>query len=45
MKLEASTVGESAVGMNKIQAQLVNLMLQLQDINKVKEYCNDIWCT
>ena len=27
MKLEASLVGENAVGMNQIQAQLENLML------------------
>ena len=30
MKLEASPVGESAVKMNHIQAQLANLTLQLQ---------------
>ena len=29
MKLEASPVGESAVGMNQIQAQLENITLQL----------------
>ena len=45
MKLEASPVGESAVGMNQIQAQLANLTLQLQDIKKAKEDCDDLWCT
>ena len=32
MKLEASPVGESVVGMNQIQVQLANLTIQLQDI-------------
>ena len=37
MKLEASPFGENAIGMNQIQTQLANLMLQLQDIKKGKE--------
>ena len=45
MKLEASPVGETVVGMNHIQAQLANLTLQLQDIKKDEEYRNDMWCT
>ena len=45
MKFEASPVGERVVGMNHIQAQLANLMLQLQDIKKAKEYHDDLWCT
>ena len=45
MKLEASPVGESTVGINQIQVQLANLMLQLQDIKKAKEYRDDLWCT
>ena len=45
MKLEASPVGESAIEMNQIQAQLANLTLQLQDIKKAKEYRDDLWCT
>ena len=44
MKLEASLVGETVVGMNHIQAQLGNLMLQLQDIQKAKEDHDDIFC-
>ena len=43
MKLEASSIGESMVRMNQIQAQLANLSLQLQDIRKAKEYHDDIW--
>ena len=45
MKLEASPVGETVVRMNQIQAQLDNLMLQLQEIKKAKEDRDDIWCT
>ena len=45
MKLEASLVGENAVGMNQIHAQLQNITLQLQDIKKEKEESDDIWCT
>ena len=45
MKLEASLVGEPTIGMNPIQAQLANLMLQLQDIKKDKEDRGDLWCT
>ena len=45
MKLEASQVGETAIGMDQIQAQLANLTLQLQDIKKAKEDCEYIWCT
>ena len=45
MKLEASLVREFAVGMNQIQAQLVNLTLQLQYIKKAKEDRDDLWCT
>ena len=45
MKLGESPVGETIVGMNQIQVQLANLMLQLQDIKKAKEDRDDIWCT
>ena len=34
MKLEASPIIETQVGMNEIQSQLVRLMIQLQDIKK-----------
>ena len=45
MKLEASPVEETVVGMNQIQAQLANLTLQLQDIKKAKENHEYLWCT
>ena len=45
MKLEASPIGETAVGMNQIQAQIENLTLQLLDIKKAKEEHDDLWCT
>ena len=44
MKLEASPIRESAIGMNQIQVQLENLMLQLQHIKKGKDNCENIWC-
>ena len=45
MNLEDSPSGDTAIGMNQIQAQLENLRLQLQDINKAKEDYDDLWCT
>ena len=45
MKMEDSPVGEIGVGMNKIQSQLVNLPIQLQDINKGREHREEVWCT
>ena len=45
MKLEAFPVGETMVGMNQIELQLANLMLQLQDIKKDKEDHDDLWCS
>ena len=45
MKLEASLVGETTVGMDQIQEQLTNMMLQLQDIKKAKENHDELWCT
>ena len=45
MKLEASLVGETIIGMNQIQAYLANLTLQLQDIKNPKEDHDDILCT
>ena len=37
MKLESSPIGEIGAGMMKIQLQLVNLTLQLQNIKKGKD--------
>ena len=45
MKLEATPIGETAVGMNQIHAQLANLTLQLQDMKKEKEEHDDLCCT
>ena len=45
MKLEASLVEETGVGMMQIQSQLSNLTLQLQDIKKGKEIQEELWCT
>ena len=44
MKLEASPVGETRVGMNQIQSQLGNPTIQLQDIKKGRENNEEIWC-
>ena len=45
MKLEASPIGDGAVGMVQIQLELSNLTLQIQDIKKGKEAQDDFWCT
>ena len=45
MKLEASPIGGSAVGMVQIQSQLANMTIQLQDIKKGKEAQEDLLCT
>ena len=44
MKMEASPVSETRVGMNQIQLQMVNIMIQLQDIKKEREHHEEIWC-
>ena len=45
MKLEASPVGETGIGMSQIQSQLENLSIQLQYIKKGKEVCEELWCS
>ena len=45
MKMEASPISETRVGMNKIQLQLANSTIQLQDIKKGRENREEIWCT
>jgi hypothetical protein len=45
MKLEASQIAETSVGMQLIQNQLVNLTLHLQDMRKGKEVREEVWCT
>ena len=44
MKLETSPIGESGIGMSQIQSQLMNLTIQLQDIKKGKDVCEEVWC-
>ena len=45
MKLEASLIAETSAGMQQTQSQLANLTLQLQDMRKVKEVREEVWCT
>ena len=45
MKIKASPIGGDMTGMVQIHSQLSNLMIQLQDIKKVKEAQEDLWCT
>ena len=45
MKLEASLIAETSVGMAQIHNQPANLTLQLQDIKKGKEVREEVWCT
>lgn len=44
MKLDASPIVETSVGMAQIQNQVANLTLQLQDIKKGKEVREEVWC-
>jgi hypothetical protein len=46
MKLEASPVGETSLGMSHILNQLTILSLQVEDMkkDKGKEKREDIWC-
>ena len=44
MKMEASRVGETGIGMNHIHSQLSNLTIQLQDIKNGKEVDKEVWC-
>jgi len=44
IKLEASPIGETGVGMAQIQNQLANLTLQLQAMKKGKEIKEEVWC-
>ena len=45
MKLEASPLAETSIGMTNLQNQLANLTLQLHEIKKGKEVEHEIWCT
>jgi hypothetical protein len=44
MKLESSPVGDSG-GMVQVQMQLVALTIQLEELTKGKEKCEQVWCT
>jgi len=44
MKLEASPIGETGVGMAQIQNQLANLTIQLEGMKKGKEVREEVWC-
>jgi hypothetical protein len=44
MKLESSLVGDSG-GMVQVQTQLGALMIQLEELTKGKEKCEQVWCT
>ena len=45
MKLESSWVRDTGSGMMQIQSQLANLMVNLQDIKRGKEFQKELWCT
>jgi hypothetical protein len=44
MKLESSPVGDNG-GMVQVQTQLAALMIQLEELTKGKEKCEQVWCT
>ena len=44
MKLEASPLAETNIGMTNLQNQLANLMIQMHELNKGKEVAQDILC-
>jgi hypothetical protein len=44
MKLEASPIGENGAGMAQVQSQLATLKIQLQELAKGKEKCEEVWC-
>ena len=45
MRLEASPMFESTLGMDQLQKQLVNITLELQSLKKGKEVWEEVWCT
>ncbi len=44
IRLQASPIGESSAGMAQVQLKLASLTLQLQDITKMKEKRDNMWC-
>ena len=45
MKQESSLIRDGGTGMMQIQSQLDNMTVQLHDIKKGKDACEDLWCT
>ena len=45
MRLEASPMSESTLGMDQLHKQLVNITLELQSLKKGKEVHEEVWCT
>ena len=45
MRLEASSMSDSTLGMDQLQKQLVNITLELQILKKGKEVREEVWCT
>ena len=45
MRLEASLMSKSTLGMDQLQKQLVNITLELQSLKKGKEVHEEVWCT
>ena len=45
MRLEASPMFDSTLGMDQIQKQLVNITLELQSLKIGKEVQEEVWCT
>ena len=45
MKLEASSLSDSTMGIDQLQKQLVNITLKLQSFKKGKEVREEVWCT
>lgn len=44
MKMEASPIGETCVGMKQLQSQLANLTIQLDGMRKGNEDREEVWC-
>jgi hypothetical protein len=45
MRLEASPVSNSTMGMDQLQKQMVNVTLEQQSLKKEKEVREELWCT
>jgi hypothetical protein len=45
MRLEASPLSDSTMGMDQLQTHLVNITLELQSLKKGKEVREEVWCT